>query len=311
MATAKKPAAKPAVKLATKAKAMSLHIGVNVVNPNHYAGWDGPLKACEFDAHDMEALAKGQGMKPTKLLTKNATRAKTLAGLRAAAKALKSGDLFFLTFSGHGGQVPDVDGTGDEIDGRDETWCLYDGQLLDDELYLELSKFAAGVRILMLSDSCHSGTVAKAGPPSAFTMASGPRPKLMPSAIADRVYAKNKAFYDKLQRDTTKAAGGKSVDPDAALANVAVSGRVSSVNKVMKAAVVLISGCQDNQSSYDGDSNGAFTEALLAVWNNGKFKGNYAQLHAKTRARLPAIQSPNLFTLGSAKGFLAQQPFRV
>ena len=130
----------------------------------------------------MTALAKQQGMKPTTLLTKNATRAKTLAALRAAAKALKAGDLFFLTFSGHGGQVPDVDGQEDEIDGRDETWCLYDGQLLDDELYLELSHFAAGVRILMLSDSCHSGTVAKVGPPSAFTMVSGPRPRWMPDA---------------------------------------------------------------------------------------------------------------------------------
>ena len=79
----------------------------------------------------------------------------------------------------------------------------------------------------------------------------------------------------------------------------------------MKAAVVLISGCQDNQSSYDGEHNGAFTEALMAVYNGGKFKGNYVQLHTKTRARLPAIQSPNLFTLGSAKAFLAQQPFVV
>ena len=58
--------------------------------------------------------------------------------MRGAAKALKPGDLFFLTYSGHGGQVPDV--TGDEDDKQDETWCLYDGQLIDDELYFELSR---------------------------------------------------------------------------------------------------------------------------------------------------------------------------
>lgn len=311
MATAAKKTAKPA-KPAAPPKALSLHVGVNVVNPAHYAGWDGPLKACEFDAKDMAALAKGQGMKATLLLTKSATRAKLLAGLRAAAKSLKTGDLFFLSFSGHGGQVPDVDGEGDEIDGRDETWCLYDGQLLDDELYLEFSHFAAGVRILMLSDSCHSGTIAKAGPPSAFASLGGPRPKLMPRPVADRVYAQNQAFYDQLQRATSKASGGKTLDPDEALANVGVSGRVSSVNKKMKAAVLLISGCQDNQSSYDGEHNGAFTEALLAVWNGGKFKGGYTQLHAKTRSRLPPYQSPNLFTLGTGlKPFLAQKPFSV
>ena len=59
--------------------------------------------------------------------------------------------------------MPDV--WGDEADKQDETWCLYDGQLIDDELYFELSKFAPGVRILVLSDSCHSGTVVRAGRP--------------------------------------------------------------------------------------------------------------------------------------------------
>ncbi|MBN8505775.1 MAG: caspase family protein [Burkholderiales bacterium] len=293
----------------TQPKAMSLHIGVNVVNAAHYAGWEGPLTACEFDAKDMAALALGQGIKPTTLLTRNATRAKVLTALRAAAKALKKGDYFMLTFSGHGGQVPDVDN--EEADERDETWCLYDGQLIDDELYLELTGFAAGVRILMLSDSCHSGTVAKNGPPGPFTAPSGPAPRWMPFTIGERVYRQNKTFYDRLQRECTKASGGRSVDPDEALANVGLSGRVSGAAKQMKASVILIAGCQDNQSSYDGEHNGAFTEALLATWDQGKFKGNHAQLHRKTRARLPDRQSPNLFTLGPAKAFLAQRPFAV
>ena len=293
---------------AKKVQALSLHIGVNVVNPAHYSGWEGPLTACEFDAQDMAELAKGQGIKPTVLLTKNATRAKTLAALRSAAKTLKKGDYFLLTFSGHGGQLPDVDN--EEADERDETWCLYDGQLIDDELYLELAGFAAGVRVLMLSDSCHSGTIAKNGPPGPFTT-SGPAPRWMPFTLGERVYRQNKAFYDKLQRDCTKASGGRSLDPDEALANVGVSGRVSSTAARMKAAVVLISGCQDNQSSYDGTHNGAFTEALLATWDQGKFKGNHSQLHKKTRARLPDRQSPNLFTLGPVKAFLAERPFVV
>ena len=81
-------------------------------------------------------------MKPTVLLTKKATRAALLSGMRSAAKSLKAGDLFFMTYSGHGGQVRDSNG--DEPDRKDETWCLYDGQLIDDELYFELSRFAAG-----------------------------------------------------------------------------------------------------------------------------------------------------------------------
>jgi hypothetical protein len=61
----------------------------------------------------------------------------------------------------------------------------------------------------------------------------------------------------------------------------------------------------------DGDHNGAFTEKLLRVWNNGAFSGNYATFHARIRAALPATQSPNLFTLGPAAPFLAQAPFTV
>jgi hypothetical protein len=290
------------------ARAVSIHIGLNAVSGPAYGGWTGPLAACEFDAHDMAAIAKDKGMAATVLITRKATRAATLGALRKAAKALRAGDLLFLTYSGHGGQVPDING--DEADKRDETWCLYDGQLIDDELYLELGAFAAGVRILVLSDSCHSGTVARGIPPQPETVPHQ-RPKLMPESVAMRTYRDHKAFYDQLQRDVAGAAGKPVVDPDTALAQVAVSGRLSAIAARFEAALVLISGCQDNQTSMDGDHNGAFTEQVLNVWNQGKFAGNYASFHARVKARLPATQSPNLFALGAAGRFLAQTPFTV
>lgn len=300
---------KPSTK---KAQAMSLHIGLNFVDPKHYGGWDGELGACEFDAEDMVAIAKSKGMKSTLMLTKKATRAAVLAGIRAAAKALKSGDLFWMSYSGHGGQVPDT--TGDEDDKQDETWCLYDGQLIDDELYFELSKFASGVRVLVFSDSCHSGTVTRNLPPTVAiipTAQPAQRPRLMPRSVALRTYRDNKAFYDKLQDGVAKAAGERFVDPDVALAQVAVSGRLSGIVKKFKPSVILISGCQDNQTSMDGAQNGAFTEQLLSVWNNGAFKGNYASFHAAIRSRLPPTQSPNIFALGPAGAFMSQAPFTV
>ena len=298
----------PAPHTSKKAKALSLHMGLNGVSGAAYGGWDGPLAACEFDAHDMAALAKAQGMKPTVLITKKATRNAALAGIRAAAKALQGGDFFFLTYSGHGGQVPDVNG--DEADKKDETWCLYDGQLIDDEIYAELGKFKAGVRILVLSDSCHSGTVTRevyVPPPVNPTQ----RPKDMPPAVAMRTYREHQAFYDKLQRDVAAAAGKPVVDPDNALAQVAVSGRLSAIADKFDASLILISGCQDNQTSMDGDHNGAFTEQVLKVWNQGAFKGSYAQFHAQVKAHMPATQTPNLFTLGSVGALLTQEPFTV
>jgi hypothetical protein len=257
----------------------------------------------------MAAIAKSKSMKPTVLLTKKATRTNLLAGMRVAAKALKSGDLFFMSYSGHGGQVPDTNG--DEVDGKDETWCLYDGQLIDDELYFELSKFAAGVRILVLSDSCHSGTVTRELPPP--PPPPGQRAKLMPDAVARRVYAEHQAFYDKLQRDVAAAAAAARtpVDPDAALAHVGAAAQATTLVGKFNPAVVLISGCQDNQTSMDGDHNGAFTEQVLKVWNHGAYAGNYSTFHARVRAAMPATQSPNLFVLGPAATFLAQTPFTV
>ncbi len=291
-------------------KALSLHLGLNSVDPGAYEGWDGPLAACEFDAKDMAAIARSKGMKPTVLLTKKATRAGFLAHLRMAVKSLKSGDLFFLTFSGHGGQVPDSNR--DEPDRKDETWCLFDGQLIDDELYFELSRFAAGVRVLVLSDSCHSGSVTRARP---TPPPAGWRAKLMPAGVGMRVYDAHKAFYDKLQAEVAKAAGGKAVvDPDAALANVALTGPAAQATALVgtfKPAVILISGCQDNQTSLDGDHNGAFTEQLLQVWNHGKFKNGYANFHARIKAAMPSSQTPNLFVLGPASAFLKQTPFSV
>ena len=293
-----------------KPKALSLHLGLNSVSGAAYEGWEGPLAACEFDANDMAALARGKGMKASVLLTKKATRAALLSGMRSAAKALKAGDLFFMTYSGHGCQLPDSNH--DEPDRKDETWCLYDGQLIDDELYFELSRFGAGVRVLVLSDSCHSGSVTRERTP--LPPPPGQRAKLMPDAVGARVYEAHKAMYDKLQADVASAARKAQADPDAALAQVSLNGSAAQATALVgafKPAVLLISGCQDNQTSMDGDHNGAFTEKLLRVWSRGAFSGGYASFHARIRAAMPASQSPNLFTLGPAAGFLAQQPFTV
>ena len=305
---------RPAATAAAKPKALSLHLGLNSVSAAAYEGWDGPLAACEFDANDMAALALGKGMKATVLLTKKATRAALLSNMRSAAKALKAGDLFFMSYSGHGGQVPDTNR--DEPDRKDETWCLFDGQLIDDELYFELSRFAPGVRVLVLSDSCHSGTVTRARTP--MPPPPGFRAKLMPDAVGTRVYAKHKAMYDKLQADVAAAARqvkpATNLDPDAALAQLAVTGPAVQATALVGAfnpSVVLISGCMDNQTSLDGDFNGAFTEKMLQVWNQGAYTGSITSFHARIRAAMPASQSPNLFALGPAAHFLAQQPFSV
>lgn len=267
----------------------SLHIGLNAVDPKEYSGWDGQLTACEFDANDMQALAKTQGFtKVTKRLTKKATRNRVLADIKAAASKLKRNDIFFLTYSGHGGQVPNT-GNDFEPDGFDETWCLYDGELIDDELYAALKQFVKGVRIFVLSDSCHSGTVLRAIQFSALGVTPA-RPRMMPRDVALRVYMDHQKFYDKIQQRSSS----------------------SSSRTRMHATALLISGCQDNQTSADGDRNGLFTETVLAVWKNGKFKGDYRGFHKSIVKLMPPTQTPNYFTIGPANyPFEEQEPFTV
>lgn len=294
----KKPKSAAKQKGTKKAKGLSLHIGLNSVDPKHYGGWSGPLQACEADAEDMFAIAKSRRFQPTALMTDQATREAVISRIQWAASKMSRGDIFFVSYSGHGGQVPDVNG--DETDLQDETWCLYDGQLIDDELQALWAKFAAGVRILVLSDSCHSGTVTKmafdpfaSGSPRVGALAAvydvaGASYRFMPDAIALRTYRKNRAFYKKV------AASAPKTPPS------------------VKATVRLLSGCQDNQLSMDGTFNGLFTGTLLQVWGNGTFKGNYASFHRAIVDRMPSTQSPNHYIHGpSDPAYDKQKPFSI
>ena len=289
----------------------SLHLGLNSVDPSHYDGWSGPLGGCENDANDMAAIARGQGYASSKvLLTQQATAGTFLNEMLALAGKARPGDIVFLSYSGHGGQVPDLDGD-EEDDGLDETWCLYDRMLIDDELFKLFSRFATDVRIFMLSDSCHSGTVAKnimarsgvsfddlpraarsaneALVPGGASLAGFDRIRLAPPDKTLAAYMKNESMYRSLQ----SAASGAEQGPCAA-------------------GVILISGCKDNEVSWDGSANGLFTQTLKHVWNNGIFTGDYGTFHRSIKQYLVGRQSPNFFRVGNVtKEFREQKPFTI
>lgn len=64
---------------------VSIHVGLNRVDPAHYGGWDGKLVACEFDANDMAELAGGKGFKTETLLTEAATAKALTSTIEKAA----------------------------------------------------------------------------------------------------------------------------------------------------------------------------------------------------------------------------------
>lgn len=234
--------------------AISLHIGLNKVLPSVY-GSEMPLAGCINDAKAMKLIADSLGYQSSILTNEQATVLAVESAIMAISARLKPNDIFLLTYSGHGSQILDRDG--DESDGLDETWCLFDGQIVDDDLYKLWGKFREGVRLVIVSDSCHSGTVARNS-----------------------------------EKTAIEAIIGKDIG--------------------CKASGVLLSGCRDNQVSYDTLQNGMFTSALLDAWNGGKYRGSYSQFLRAISTRLGRAQTPNFFTFGKLDmKFLAQKPFVV
>lgn len=279
---------------ATGRKGVSLHVGLNAIDPAHYQGSSGELTACEFDAGAMKAIAETAGFETKSLLTAAATRAAVISEIRSAAETCRPGDIFLYTYAGHGTQVPDVNG--DEPDDQvDEAFCLYDGMLIDDEIYDLWRGFKEGVRVLVVSDSCHSGSVTRAiraaPPPGA------PRKRLLPRSVAFAAFESHRPFYAGI----------------AAVSRHSEEGRMPRELSVpLACSVLLLSGCQDNQESADGVFNGRFTEELLQVWNSGAFQGGYDLFHDRIRAGMPDNQSPNKWFVGRPDpAFLGQKPFSI
>lgn len=286
----------------------SLHIGLNRVDPDAYGGWDGKLNGCVNDANAMLRLATATGFEPVQLLDAAATSQAVITQMGAYARKAVAGDLVLFTYSGHGGQVADIDG--DEPDQQDETWVLFDRQVLDDELRRMYAQFAPGVRVLVLSDSCHSGSVVRDVERDALLQqererdlglepgARGGPPAVRPPEAVARVMPRGVAEKDDKTRRTTyefvQSLAGPTTDEDVA------------------ASVLLISGCQDDQYSYDGPVNGEFTGTLLRVWDEGSFSGTYADLHRKVLDQMPSRQQPNFFPMGARDdAFVGQQPFTI
>ncbi len=224
----------------------------------------------------METIARSQGFVTQSLLTKAATATGVLAVVEKAAKELVEDDFFFLTYSGHGGQINDANK--DEPDGLEETWVLYDRELLDDELYAAWSLFRPDVRIFVVSDSCHSGTITKEMflNPTTFLSrlearvraTAGPnlRPKFLPPEVQSKVYKERASLYDDIRKKAP---------------------RRERVN--VECSVILISACQDNQIAMEGNKNELFTETLLRVWKKYTIMGH--------RERAFEHQRPFMITL--------------
>ena len=121
------------------------------------------LEGCINDAKNIESVLRTQFgfTHVVSLIEQAATRTAILDAIAAEVSATNTQRVneLWLSFSGHGSQIRD---TGrDEDDGQDETVVPYDGgAITDDTIHALLARVPATTRVVVVFDSCHSGTMA-------------------------------------------------------------------------------------------------------------------------------------------------------
>ena len=249
---------------------------------NNYPGTHMDLQGCVNDANDWTAALDARGFKVVSLTDDKATKAAMVQAMSDLIAKASKGDSLVITFSGHGTYQPDTDG--DEADGLDEALCPYDLQtngaaLIDDEIKTLFATRKAGVRIVLISDSCHSGTVTRA---AKAEKDADSRPRFMPMGnwLPDKLLPKNRA--------------GK---PAATI--LAPSGSTPLLGAYSRLlGDLLLAGCKEGPNNYSYDAringryNGAFTYYALKALKSLKAQATYADWHKAIGKYLPSASYP-------------------
>lgn len=287
----------------------SLHLGVGLPK---YDGRSSsvPLRSAEGDARVMACIARHARFEPTTLLGPAATVYRVTYALDWLVEATEPGDTLLVTFAGHGGQLlaPPLEqalapGAPPEED-YDETWELCDGALRDDDLYLRWMRLGAGARVVIVSDSCHSGGMGRDADEAGCVSAPRRRPAARMRGDDD----------DEVPRLRGTAAE-ENVARIVAAAQARRAGR--KFGPTLRAGVLLLAACSERENANGAwrDTAGLFTQTLEEVWNGGRFSGSYEALMARVGdgvRRVTERQQPELVALGPAGEALRhERPFTI
>jgi hypothetical protein len=240
------------------------------VGINDYPGTNSDLSGCVNDANDWATELKTRGYQVATLLDKQATRQNMVDALTKLVTSGSAGDSLVFTFSGHGSWLPDD--SGDEPDGRDEMLCPYDvtdeQYVMDDDLHQIFKRKANDVLLYFISDSCHSGSVARFGTDPLASVNRMPKIRLLPPLE----FVKDPDMRDRIPLAT----------------------RAPSSARGETYPALLLSGCKDVEFSYDADfsgrPNGAMTRAAIEAL--AKKPASPQEWFKEIRRRLPSQQYP-------------------
>ena len=254
-------------------RAVSIHLGVSQpldrrrerVDRSDTAAWQMAELACQA-GYDSVLVLRGQ----------EATLDAVHTALTRLSRTLEQGDVLLVTYSGHGGQVRDKmdDAEDRDPDGFDETWCLYDGDLVDDRLSAYWQLFNPGVRIVVVSESCYGAGMGR-------TSYGCARPVLVSQP----------------ERRARSASAPGDVDAASATATGACMIAPSRITDRIRASVLLLTAAAESQEA----PSGILTELLVELWDSGRCPHTYAELYQRLNQRMMGSgYSSHLLMLGTA-----------
>ena len=243
------------------------------INDYPYAGND--LNGCVNDAKAWaKLLIDHYDFAPSDvklLLDSEATKANIVLGLTDLLAGALAGDVLVFTNSSHGTYVADEDSDEEQYD---EALCPYDCAdhlLIDDELRVIFSGLPKGVHLTVISDSCFSGTVTRA----VIETPAGQKPPDQRRVRFLSPKVRNEPVLD---------------NPWTALNKTTVKYPASKMKEV------LLSGCTDQEYSYDalidGVYHGAMTYCALKAIEEANYQITYRDLIKRLKALIKKAGYP-------------------
>jgi hypothetical protein len=190
---------------------------------------------------------------PVMLLDEKATRSAIVEQLSSLVTSSRPGDVIAFQYSGHGTQLPDLDGdeAGGDTPGEDEAMCPYDYNsgnfLIDDDIGEIFNRLPSGVNLTCFMDCCHSGTISRFAV-GATLGAVGKHPDERPRFMvaSDELKEAHRRFRGRLGGQRAISSGGVSFMKE-----------------------VVYSACLSSEVAWESGGHGEFTVRALRVLQSG------------------------------------------
>lgn len=265
----------------------SLHIGIN--DYSAYPIRINNLSGCIHDMKAMQKLAEGIGFETHTLADEQATKSNIQQSIIDLGNAMSDGGMLLVSFAGHGARIEEENNPSlpkDESNDYDESWLCYDDFLLDDEIYNTLCEIKRNIRVVVLSDSCHSETTTRTTTPNEnFRFIS-------PYEVREILQKQGRTVNQLLQSSSRSAT-------------------------VPSVKVINLSVAESRELAKEMNGQGLFTRETIQTYHEMKSKAsfNYDLFIQEVRKRVNAInyfQNPNIsFSHKKSTSYRNEPPFFI